>query len=150
MKIWCVDHAGLGFNVYSELFFTKAEAQNRYDSLYAGPGSYRKMYQVEDIWGWCGRHFNEVVLEVLASRDTGDDATYIYGLTSELREVAEHCKLEQFSVEGFWLGAYEFCLSLAWVSDGKLYHHTRTFEATDEVYKYPTIVERRSKYETQN
>ena len=149
MKIWCVDYSGLSHSIYSNLFFTKAEAELQMDAL-PNVGCYKKMYQVEDIWGWCGRHFNEVVLEVLASRETGDDATYIYGLTSELREAAAHCKLEQFSVEGFWLGAYEFCLSLAWVSEGKLQHHTRTFEATDEVYKYPTIVERRSKYETQN
>ena len=149
MKIWCVDYSGLGHNVYSSLFFTKAEAELQMDAL-PNSGCYKKMYQVEDIWGWCGRHFNEVVLEVLASRDTGNGATYIYGLTSELREAAAHCKLEQFSVEGFWLGAYEFCLSLAWVSDGKLQHHTRTFEATDEVYKYPTIVERRANYEPKN
>ena len=88
MKIWCVDHAGLGFNVYSELFFTKEEAQDRYDSLYAGPGSYRKMYQVNDIWGWCGRHFNEVIIEILASRDTGDDSTYIFGLRDEIIEAS--------------------------------------------------------------
>lgn len=149
MKIWCVDYSGLSHNIYSSLFFTKEEAELQMDAL-PKTDCYKKMYQVEDIWGWCSRHFNEVVLEVLVSRDTGDDATYIYGLTSELREAAAHCKLEQFSVEGFWLGAYEFCLSLAWVSDGKLYHHTRTFEATDKVYKYPTIVERRSRYETQN
>ena len=146
MKIWCVDYSGLSHMISSTLFFTKAEAKNRYDSL-PNADCYKKMYQVEDIWGWCGRHFNEVVLEVLISRDTGDDSTYIYGLANELKEAAAHCKLEQFSVESFWLGAYEFCLSLAWVSEGKLYHHTRTFCATDKVYKYPTIVERRSKYD---
>ena len=146
MKIWCVDYAGLSHMVHSTLFFTKAEAELQMDAL-PNSGCYKKMYQVEDIWGWCGRHFDEVILEVLNSRDDGDDSIYIYGLVNELREAAAHCKLEQFSVEGFWLGAYEFCLSLAWVSDGKLYHHTRTFEATDKVYKYPTIVERRSKYD---
>ena len=120
MKIWCVDHAGLGFNVYSELFFTKEEAQDRYDSLYAGPGSYRKMYQVEDIWGWCGRHFNEVILEILVSRDTGDDSTYIFGLRDEIVEAAEHCGLKQCSVECFWINRYEFVLSVAWISEGEL------------------------------
>ena len=150
MKIWCVDHAGLGFNVYSELFFTKEEAQNRYDSLYAGPGSYRKMYQVEDIWGWCGRHFNEVIIEILASRDTGDDSTYIFGLRDEIVEAAEHCGLKQCSVECFWINRYEFVLSVAWISEGELKHQTRYFRADDKAYKYPTIVERRSKYEAQN
>ena len=142
MKIWCVDYAGLTFNVYSELFFTKEEAQDRYDSLYAGPGSYRKMYQVEDIWGWCGRHFNEVILEILASRDTGDDSTYIFGLRDEIVEAAEHC-----SVECFWMNRYEFVLSVAWVSDGNLKHQTRYFRADDKAYKYPTIVERRSEWQ---
>ena len=146
MKIWCVDHAGLGFSVYSELFFTKEEAQNRYDSLYAGPGSYRKMYQVNDIWGWCGRHFNEVILEVLNSRDDGDDSIYIFGLVNELREAAEYCKLEHFSIDGFWVNQYEFCLSVAWFHDGKLHHSTRHFDASDKFYEYPTIVERRSKW----
>ena len=150
MKIWCVDHAGLGFNVYSELFFTKAEAQDRYDSLYAGPGSYRKMYQVNDIWGWCGRHFNEVILEVLNSRDNGDDAIYIYGLVNELKEAAEHCKLEHFRIEGFWVSGYEFALNIAWFHEGQLHMDTRHFEASDNRYEYPTIVERRSKYEAQN
>ena len=150
MKIWCVDHAGLSFNIYSELFFTKEEAQDRYDSLYAGPGSYRKMYQVEDIWGWCGRHFNEVIIEILASRDTGDDSTYIFGLRDEIVEAAEHCGLKQCSVECFWINRYEFVLSVAWISEGELKHQTRYFRADDKAYKYPTIVERRSKYETQN
>lgn len=147
MKIWCVDYAGLTFNVYSELFFTKEEAQDRYDSLYAGPGSYRKMYQVEDIWGWCGRHFNEVILEILASRDTGDDSTYIFGLRDEIVEAAEHCGLKQCSVECFWMNRYEFVLSVAWVSDGNLKHQTRYFRADDKAYKYPTIVERRSEWQ---
>ena len=150
MKIWCVDHGGLGFNIYSDLLFTKEEAQDRYDSLYAGPGSYRKMYQVEDIWGWCGRHFNEVILEILASRDTGDNSTYIFGLRDEIVEAAEHCGLKQCSVECFWINRYEFVLSVAWVSDGNLKHQTRYFRADDKAYKYPTIVERRSKWQKEN
>ena len=146
MKIWCVDYSGLSHNVYSSLFFTKAEAELQMDAL---PNSdcYKKMYQVEDIWGWCGRHFDEVVLEVLNSRDTGDDAIYIFGLVSELREAAEHCKLEHFSIDGFWVNRYEFCLSVAWFHDGKLHHSTRHFDASDKFYEYPTIVERRAKYE---
>lgn len=150
MKIWCVDYAGLTFNVYSELFFTKEEAQDRYDSLYAGPGSYRKMYQVEGIWGWCARHFDEVILEVLNSRDDGDDSIYIFGLRDEIIEAAEHCGLKQCSVDCFWINRYEFVLSVAWVSDGNLKHQTRYFRADDKAYKYPTIVERRSKYGSEN
>lgn len=150
MKIWCVDHAGLTFNIYSDLLFTKEEAQDRYDSLYAGPGSYRKMYQVEDIWGWCGRHFDEVIIEILASRDTGDDSTYIFGLRDEIVEAAEHCGLKQCSVECFWINRYEFVLSVAWISEGELKHQTRYFRADDKAYKYSTIVERRSKYGSEN
>jgi hypothetical protein len=147
MKIWCVDHAGLGFNVYSDLLFTKEEAQDRYDSLYAGPGSYRKMYQVEDIWGWCGRHFNEVIVEILASRDTGDGSIHIFGLRDEIVEAAVHCGLKQCDVDCFWINRYEFVLSVAWVSEGELKHQTRYFRADDRAYKYPTVVERRSKWE---
>ena len=91
MKIWCVDHAGLSFNTYSELFFTKEEAQDRYDSLYAGPGSYRKMYQVSDIWGWCGRHFDEVILEdiqmqnnVVNNVQTFKVLAEVFGVLSEM------------------------------------------------------------------
>lgn len=149
MKIWCVDHAGLSWNISSDLYFTKAEAQAAYDK-YDFDGFYRKMYQVNDIWGWCGRHFDEVVLEVLSSRDTGDDAIYIFGLVNELKEAAEHCKLEHFSVDGFWVNEQEFVLSVAWMSEGKLNHRTHHFDASDKFYEYPTIVERRSKYETQN
>ena len=150
MKIWCVDHAGMSFSIYSDLFFTKEEAQDRYDSLYAGPGSYRKMYQVEDIWGWCGRHFDQVIIEILASRDTGDDSTYIFGLRDEIIEAAEHCGLKQCSVECFWMNRYEFVLSVAWISEGELKHQTRYFRADDKAYKYPTIVERRSKWQKES
>ena len=147
MKIWCVDYAGLGFNVYSELFFTKAEAQNRYDSLYAGPGSYRKMYQVNDIWGWCGRHFDQIIAEVIASRDNGDNFVYVYGLAEELKEAAAHCKLEQFNVDAFWTSDYDFVLSIAWISEGKLHHYTDQLDALDCKYEYESIVERRSKWQ---
>ena len=147
MKIWCVDHAGLSFNIYSELFFTKEEARDQYDSLeHLSITGYRKMYQVEDIWGWCGRHFNEVILEVLNSRDDGDDSIYIYGLVNELREAAEHCGLKQISIDAFWLNRHEFCLSIAWFHDGNLHHSTRTFHARDDRYEEHTIVERRSKW----
>ena len=149
MKIWCVDYSGLSHTISSTLFFTKAEAENRYDSL---PNSdcYKKMYQVNDIWGWCGRHFNEVILEVLNSRDNGDGAIYIYGLVNELREAAEHCKLEHFRIEGFWVNGYEFALNIAWFHEGQLYMDTRHFDGNDKFYEDPTIVERRSKYEAQN
>ena len=149
MKIWCVDYSGLSHMVHSSLFFTKAEAELQLDML-PNAGCYKKMYQVEDIWGWCGRHFNEVVLEVLNSRDDGDDSIYIYGLVNELREAAEHCGLKQISIDAFWLNRYDFCLSIAWFHDGNLHHSTRTFDARDSKYEYPTIVERRSKYEAQN
>ena len=149
MKIWCVDYSGLSHTISSTLFFTKAEAENRYDSL-PNTNCYKKMYQVEDIWGWCGRHFDQVILEVLNSRDNGDDSIYIYGLVNELKEAAAHCKLEQFSVDAFWLNGYEFLLSIAWVSNGELHHSTRSFGAVDEKYEYPTIVERRSKWQKEN
>ena len=149
MKIWCVDYSGLSHNVYSSLFFTKAEAELQMDDL-PKTDCYKKMYQVTDIWGWCGRHFNEVILEVLNSRDDGDDSIYIFGLVNELREAAEHCKLEHFSIDGFWVNRYEFCLSVAWFHDGKLHHSTRHFDANDKFYEYPTIVERRSKWQSEN
>ena len=146
MKIWCVDWSGLSHNIYSELYFTKAEAELQMDALPCA-GCYKKMYQVEDIWGWCGRHFNEVINEVLASRDDGDDSIYIYGLVNELREAAEYCGLKQISIDAFWLNRYDFCLSIAWFHDGNLHHTTRTFDARDDRYNYPTIVERRANYE---
>lgn len=146
MKIWCVDYSGLGHTISSTLFFTKAEAENHYDAL-PNTDCYKKMYQVNDIWGWCGRHFNEVILEVLNSRDDGDDAIYIFGLVNELREAAEHCKLEHFRVEGFWVNRYEFALNIAWFHEGQLHMDNRHFDASDKFYEYPTIVERRSKWE---
>ena len=149
MKIWCVDYSGLSHNVYSSLFLTKEEAELQMDAL-PKTGCYKKMYQVEDIWGWCGRHFNEVILEILASRDTGDDSTYIFGLRNEILEAAEHCGLKQCSVECFWINRYEFVLSVAWISNGELKHQTRYFRADDKAYKYPTIVERRSKWQKVN
>lgn len=149
MKIWCVDYSGLSHNIYSTLFFTKAEAELQMDAL-PNAGCYKKMYQVTDIWGWCGRHFDEVILEVLKSRDDGDGAIYIFNLVNELREAAKHCKLEHFSVDGFWVNEQEFCLSVAWFHDGKLHHSTHHFDARDDFYECPTIVERRSKWEKEN
>lgn len=149
MKIWCVDYAGLSYHVSSHLFFTKEEAEDFYESR-NHCGNYVKMYQVEDIQGWCGRHFDRVVGEVVASRDNGDNYTYIYGLADELREAAAHCKLEQFNVDAFWTSDYTFVLSVAWVSEGKLYHYTDQLDAIDGQYNYPTIVERRKDYESKN
>ena len=146
MKIWCVDYSGLGHMVHSTLFFTKAEAELQMDAL-PKTSCYKKMYQVEDIWGWCGRHFDEVILEVLNSRDDGDNSIYIYGLVNELREAAEHCGLKLISIDGFWLNQYDFCLSIAWFHDGNLHHSARAFDARDDRYEKPTIVERRSEWE---
>lgn len=151
MKIWCVDWSGLGFNIHTNLYFTKAEAQANYDK-YDIDGFYRKMYQVEDIWGWCGRHFDQVIREVLTSRDSGDDFIFVHGLIEELKEAAAHCGLEQFGADACWQTELDkvtdqFVLSVAWVSEGKLFHRIHRFEALGAWYKNPTIVERRSKYE---
>ena len=149
MKIWCIDYSGMSSHIYSELFFTKLEAQAAFEN-HNLPNTYCKMYQVEDIWGWCGRNFDQVIHEILSSRDTGDDSTYIFGLRDEIIEAAKHCGLKQCSVECYWINRYEFVLSVAWISDGSLKHQTRYFRADDKAYKYPTIVERRTKWEKEN
>lgn len=146
MKIWCVDYSGLGHTISSTLFFTKVEAELQMDAL-PNAGCYKKMYQVEDIWGWCSRHFTEVIHEVLASRDDGNDATFIYGMCNEIREAAQHCGLKQWNVDGFWASENQFILSVAWISEGKLVHYTFSLTGRDDRYNYSTIVERRSKYE---
>ena len=152
MKIWCVDYAGLSYHVSSHLFFTKAEAENFYESR-NHYGNYIKMYQVEDIWGWCGRNFDQVIREVLVSRDSGDDFIFVHGLVEELKEAAEHCGLQHFSADACWLNEAPdrvtdtFVLSVAWMSEGKLFHRIHRFEALGAWYNKPTIVERRSKYE---
>ena len=146
MKIWCVDHAGLSWNIHSELFFTREEAQERYDA-YNFDGAYRKLYQVEDIWGWCARNFQEVLTEIIASRDDGDDKIYIYNMCNEIKEAALHCGVLQCSVDGFWTDEQGFVLSVAWYYDGKLNHRTWHFDARDDFYRYPTIVERRIEWE---
>ena len=155
MKIWCVDYSGLSHTITSTLFFTKAEAEARYNAL-PNADCYKKMYQVTDIWGWCGRHFDEVILEVLSFRDSGDDFIFVHGLVEELKEAAAHCGLEQFSVDACWSGEADdrvtdtFVLSVAWISEGKLFHCIHRFEALGAWYNYPTIVERRSKWEKEN
>lgn len=149
MKIWCVDHAGLSWNNCSDLFFTKEEAQACFDK-YDIEGFYRKMYQVEDIWDWCGRNFQEVLAEIFASRDDGDDKIYIYNMCNEIKEAALHCGILQCSVDGFWADEESFVLSVAWCYDGKLNHRTWHFDALDDFYEYPTIVERRSEWEKKN
>ena len=145
MKIWCVDYSGLSHMIDSTLFFTKAEAENHYDAL-PNAGCYKKMYQVEDIWGWCGRNFSEVVDEIIISRDNDDGSTFIYGMANEIREAAIHCGIEQFNVDAFWADDNEcFILSVCWYHGGKLHHYTNWFCGIDTPYNYPTIVERRSK-----
>lgn len=152
MKIWCVDHA-LTWNIHSEVYFTKEEAQERYDHYSSFKDAYVKMYQVEDIWGWCGRHFDQVIHEVLNSRDSGNDFIFVHGLVEELKEAAAHCGLEQFSADACWQTELpdkvtdQFVLSVAWISEGKLFHRIHRFEALGAWYKNPTIVERRSKYQ---
>lgn len=152
MKIWCVDHA-LTWSIHSEVYFTKEEAQERYDHYSSIKDAYVKMYQVEDIWGWCGRHFNKIINEVIASRDSGDDFIFVHGLVEELREAAAHCGIEMFSADAVWVSELpdrvtdHYALSVAWVSDGKLNHQMYKFEALGAWYGLPTIVERRSKWE---
>lgn len=154
MKIWCVDHASLNGNIRSYLYFTKAEAQTAYnkDNL---DGFYRKMYQVEDIWNWCARHFECVVNEVLCSRDNGDGATLICGMVEELYEAAKHCGVDNFSAdmilirEDFDSPQCDYALSIAWMSEGKLIHRLYHIEGVDIPTNYPTIVERRSKWQKQ-
>lgn len=150
MKIWCVDHAGLSWNIRSDLYFTKEEAQAAYDK-YNIDGFYRKMYMVEDIWGWCARNFDRVVDEIITSRDDGDGSTFIYGMANEIREAAIHCGVEPFNVDTFWADDNEhFILSVCWCHGGKLHHYTDCFYGIDTPYNYPTIVERRSKWEKKN
>lgn len=150
MKIWCVDYAGLNYHVSSHLFFTKEEAEDFYESR-NHCGNYVKMYQVEDIWGWCARHFDQVVDEIVSFRDDGDGSTFIYGMANEIREAAIHCGVEQFNVDAFWTkGDEQFVLSVCWCHDGKLHHYTDWFYGVDTPYNYPTIVERRSKWQKEN
>lgn len=147
MKIWCVDHAGLGWDVGSDLYFTKMEAEEKYNQYASINGAYVKLYQVEDIWGWCARNFTKVIDEIITSRDNGDNFTYIRGMANEIREAAVHCGIEQFSVDAFWTESDDFILSVAWVYEGKLLHHTFYLDGLDCEYNYSTIVERRSKWQ---
>ena len=146
MKIWCVDHA-LTWSIHSDVYFTKEEAQERYDHYSSIKDAYVKMYQVEDIWHWCARNFEQVIHEVLTSRDDGNEATFIYGMCNEIREAAHHCGLEKWSVDGFWANENQFILSVAWISEDKLIHHTFSLIGRDDKYNHPTIVERRSKWQ---
>lgn len=150
MKIWCVDYAGFSPSISSRLFFTKEEAED-FDKAWSFDGAYHKLYQVEDIWDWCASNFDKVVNEIISSRDDGDGSTFIYGMVNEIKEAAEYCGVEQFNVNGFWTkGDEQFVLSVCWCHDGKLHHYTDWFYGIDAPYNYPTIVERRSKWEKKN
>lgn len=155
MKIWCVDYAGLSYHVSSHLFFIKAEAEDFYESR-NHCGNYVKLYQVEDIWGWCARHFDLIINEVITSRDSGDDYTYIWGMVEEIKEAAAHCGLTEFSAdmiiirEDFDSKIRDYALSIAWWYEGTLEHRLYRIEGLDTPYNYPTIVERRSKWEKKN
>ena len=145
MKIWCFDHASLSYHIHSDLYFSKEEAQERYDA-YNFNGAYRKLYQVEDIWGWCARNFDKVLYEIIASRDDGDDHVYIHNMCNEIKEAAAHCGVEHYDVYGYWADEATFILSVAWFHNGKLYHEVENFDGIDTPYNYSTIVERRSKW----
>lgn len=135
MKIWCVDYSALSWHISSDLYLTKEEAQCRYDSL--SDNCYRKMYQVEDIWGWCARNFCRVVEEIVASRDSGDGFYYVRDLDDELRAVAAHCKVEEFDVSVMCAESGNdkllkpYFISVAWYHDGELGHMTFGFEGLD-------------------
>lgn len=150
MKIWCVDYAGLSYHISSHLFFDKMEAEDFYESR-NHCGNYVKMYQVEDIWGWCARNFQKIVNEVIASRDNGDDFTSVYGMVEELKEAAQHCGVEHYDISAFWLDHDDqFVLTVAWFHDGKLHQYTDCFYGLANVYNYPSIVERRSEWQKEN
>lgn len=153
MKIWCVEYAGMNSIINRKLFFTKAEAENFYD-YYGFEGAYHKMYQVEDIWHWCARHFNEVLHEIITSRDSGDDFTYIWGMVDEIKAALEWCDIEDFTAD--MIVAHEneydpeytvYVLSVAWFYEGKMHHYMDKFYGLDVRYEYPTIIERRTKWE---
>ena len=155
MKIWCFDHASLSYHIHSDLYFSKEEAQERYDA-YNFDGAYRKLYQVEDIWSWCARHFDLIINEVITSRDSGDDYTYIWGMVEEIKEAAAHCGLTEFSAdmiiirEDFDSEIRDYALSIAWWYEGTLEHRLYHIEGIDTPYNYPTITERRSEWEKKN
>ena len=109
------------------------------------------MYQVEDIWGWCARNFQKIVNEVITSRDNGDNFTFVYGMVEELKEAAQYCGIEHYDISAFWLDHDDqFVLTVAWFHDGKLHQYTDCFYGIANIYNYPTIVERRSKWEVAN
>ena len=156
MKIWCVDYSGFNPSINSRLFFTKEEAED-FDKSWSFDDAYHKMYQVEDIWHWCARNFNQVIHEIIASRDSGEDFTYIWGMVNEIKEAAEHCRVENFSAD--MIIAHDDCydpeytvyvLSIAWFQDGKMHHQMYKFYGLDAPYNYPTIVERWSKWQKEN
>ena len=156
MKIWCVDHS-LTWSIHSEVYFTKEEAEERYNHYNSIEGAYAKMYQVTDIWGWCARNFEKVLYEIITSRDSGEDYTYIWGMVNEIKEAAEHCGVENFSADMIIAHDDEYdpeytvyVLSVAWFQDGKMHHQMYKFYGLDTPYNYPTIVERRSKWQKEN
>ena len=95
MKIWCVEWSGLSHNIYNELFFTKSEAQAAYDRR-CHPDCYCKMYQVEDIWRWCARNFQEVLTEIIGT-DCSVHEVEVKSESSEVESVAECQIVDVFS-----------------------------------------------------
>ena len=76
-------------------------------------------------------------------------------MVNEIKEAAEHCGVENFSADMIIAHDDEYdpeytvyVLSVAWFQDGKMHHQMYKFYGLDTPYNYPTIVERRSKYET--
>lgn len=136
MKIWCVDHSGLSWNIHSDLYFTKEEAQAAYNK-YDMDGFYRKMYQVEDIWGWCARHFEHIIERELEDCGLSTGIVDVNRFIQKIREAAVEVGVCEISVkailtrEGFDDDISDFTVSIAWYQDHKMFHKMYAFEGRE-------------------
>lgn len=149
MKIWCVDYSCLSWHVSSKVFYSQEEAIEFANSL-QDDDCHRKIYQVDDIWGWCGRNFDKVIVDIIESRDTGDYIC-VRGIVAEIAEAAEHCGIKFSSAKMDFVADHEdwddYVLSVAWFVDDELHHMLYTLEGVNCPSRCHSVVERRNVYE---
>lgn len=137
MKIWCVDYSGtFDSHMHSVLFLSEEEAKEWYEK-FTYDGVYRKMYQVEDIWGFAARNFEQVIINLITAHTDDEGNTHIWNeegesLEEKIAKLAKQLDIQQFSYER-WLtfdnpGIDIYAFSAAWVHEGELHHFNDTWQ----------------------
>ena len=130
MKIWAVNTPNTFSGMtHTSLFINKEDAEAKYNAL-KGRGA--TIGQVDDIWNFCARHFDEIVMDIINSfydkrgrfnpekeTEDGESIDIDKALMNVCYEVIGNS--EYFNVDTRWGDDYSsFCyIAVSWNDEGE-------------------------------